>query len=108
MTNQENPYESPSACVESINTLPDSVVKKANNIVRDARMAILVGLIPILGLAYIGRLVEWYLLRRRCPILSTDGSTIAKDFRSALSRIWFAALCWPIVIVVLYAYPLIK
>ncbi|MGA2069520.1 MAG: hypothetical protein ABSG86_31500 [Thermoguttaceae bacterium] len=77
---------------------------KAVNIVRDARLAILVGLIPILGLAFIGRLVEWYLLRRKCPLLATDDAKIARDFRSAISRLWFAALCWPIVALIVYLY----
>ena len=85
-------------------TIPDSVVEKANNIIRDARKAILVGLIPILGLAYIGRLVEWYLLRRQCRILATDNSTVAKDFRSAASRLWFGALFWPILALLLFIY----
>ena len=88
----------------SSESIPESVTKKANSIIRDARLAILVGLIPVLGLAYIGRLIEWYLLRRNCPVLATDDSEIAKGFRSSLSRLWFAALCWPIVALIFYVY----
>ena len=46
----------------------------------------------------------WYLLRRQWPALSTENAPIAKDFRSALPRLWFAALCWPIVILLFYVY----
>jgi hypothetical protein len=81
--------------------LPEAMAKKANDIIGDARKAILVGLIPILGLAFVGRLVEWYLLRRKCPSLATDDSTLAQDFREALPRLWFAALFWPILVVAL-------
>jgi hypothetical protein len=97
---QEKLREFPAVRVEIVNELPDSVVKTAKNIISDSRKAILVGLIPILGLAFIGRLIEWYLLRRKCPTLATAGDAIAKNFRSALPRLWFAALLWPIVILV--------
>ena len=85
-------------------TIPDSVLKKATNIIRDARLAVLVGLIPILGLAYVGRLVEWYLLRRQCPVLASDPSPLATNFRSAAPRLWFGALCWPVVVLLLCIY----
>jgi hypothetical protein len=88
----------------SVDSIPESVIKKATNIIRDARLAILVGLIPVLGIAYIGRLVEWYLLRRKCPILATEDTAIARDFRASLPRLWFATLCWPIVAGLLYVY----
>jgi nitrate reductase NapE component len=84
--------------------IPESVVKKANNIISDARKAVLVGLIPILGIAFVGRLIEWYLLKRKCPILASDESTLAKDFRESLSRLWFAVLLWPIVILAFVIY----
>ena len=84
--------------------MSEAMVKQANNIISDARKAILVGLIPILGLAFIGRLIEWYLLKRKCPGLATDEGKLAKDFRESLPRLWFAALCWPMIIVVFVIY----
>jgi hypothetical protein len=84
--------------------IPESVVKKANYIISDARKAIVVGLIPILGIAFLGRLIEWYLLKRQCPILSSDESTLAQDFRGSLSRLWFGVLLWPIVILAFVIY----
>ena len=83
-------------------TLPESAVKKANNLIRDARLAITVGLIPLLGLIYILRLVQWYLLKQQFPELASKNAQhhadLAKEFRSALPRLWFAVLLWPGVI----------
>lgn len=88
--------------------LPDTAVKKATNLVRDAHLAIVVGLIPILGLIYILRLVQWYLLRRQFPALVaiTDGehAALSSDFRGALHRLWFAVLFWPLLILFIVVY----
>jgi hypothetical protein len=87
--------------------LPDSAVKKAKNLVRDARLATLVGLIPILGLIFVLRLVQWHLLKQEYPVLvTTDASRhaeLAKDFRWALPRLYFAVFFWP----ALVAFPFI-
>lgn len=84
--------------------LSDTAIKKATNLVRDARLAVLVGLIPILGLIFILRLVQWYLLRKQFPALQTDSSDLARDFRSALPRLWFAVLFWPALVLFIIAY----
>jgi hypothetical protein len=86
------------------NTLPDRAAKKATNLIRDSKQAIVVGLIPILGLIFILRLVQWYLLRKEHPSLATDNAELATDFRSALHRLWFAVLFWPILVLVLIVY----
>ena len=89
-------------------TLPESAVKKANNLVRDARLAITVGLIPLLGLIYILRFVQWYLLKNQYPVLASSDvahhAELAKEFRSALPRLWFAVLLWPGVILFSIVY----
>jgi hypothetical protein len=89
-------------------SLPDSVVRKATNLVRDARQATVVGLIPILGLIFILRLVQWYLLRNAHPQLVSAGDAqhaeLTEDFQGALPRLWFAVLFWPIMIVVVVIY----
>jgi len=84
--------------------LPDPAVKKATNLVRDARLSVLVGLIPILGLIFILRLVQWHLLRKQFPGLGTDQSDLAREFRSALPRLWFAVLFWPALVLFIIAY----
>ena len=100
----ENPYESPSAKP----TAPPKCVKRANNLVRDARLAILVGLIPILGLIYILRLVQWYIVNKQLVALEgavrEDHAQLLKDFRSARPRLWFAVLFWPGLILFLFVY----
>jgi hypothetical protein len=68
------------------------------NLNGDARLSVVVGLIPILGLIYILRLVQWYLWRSRWPALSTSSDSLAVDFRGAKHRLWFAVLLWPMVI----------
>jgi hypothetical protein len=89
------------------NPLPDWATKKATNIATDARLAVVVGLIPLLGLAFILRLVQWYLLRKQFPTLVTDGSELSRNFRGALHRLWFAVLFWPVVVLVIFVYPLV-
>ena len=92
----------------AVHSLPDSAVKKAKNLVRDSRLATLVGLIPILGLIYILRLVQWYLLKQQFPILASgeagEHSDLSRDFRSALPRLWFAVSFWPVLFCLLVAY----
>ncbi len=89
-------------------TLPESAVKKVNNLVRDAKLAITVGMIPILGLIYILRLVQWYLLKNQYPVLASSDAAhhaaLAKEFRSVLPRFWFAVLMWPGTILFLIVY----
>jgi hypothetical protein len=88
--------------------LPEIAVKKARNLVTDSRLAPVVGLIPILGLVYILRLVQWYLLRSQYPELlaveDRENASLAADFRSALPRLWFAVLLWPVLIVLMIVY----
>lgn len=85
--------------------LPSAAIKGAQNIARDARLAVLAGIIPILGLAFILRLVQWYLLASKYPDLvaanlQTD-KTVRAQFQSALPRLWFAALFWPLILLAL-------
>ena len=85
-------------------TLPDVAIKKATNLVTDSRLSIAVGLIPLLGLIFILRLVQWYLLRNQFPSLITTGgkhAKLSKDFNAALPRLWFAVLMWPCVFLLL-------
>jgi hypothetical protein len=97
--------------IMAADVIPASAVKKTTNLVRDARLAVLVGLIPILGLIFILRLVQWYLLRQQFPILATadagEHSKLARDFHRALSRLWFAVLFWPLLIVCVVVYSVI-
>ncbi len=92
----------------STEELSPAIVKKATNLVRDSKMAVMVGLIPILGLIFILRLVQWYLLRKQYPILvSSDAgehTSLANDFRSAIPNLWFAVLFWPAVVILLGTY----
>ena len=78
--------------------LPPSAIIRVENLVRDARLSIMVGIIPILGLIFLLRLVQWYLLKRQFPILMTEDagehSGLAHDFRWALPCLWFAVLFW--------------
>ena len=106
----ENPYQAPRANIGS-DTLPDFAVRKATNLVRDARLSIAVALIPLLGLIFILRLVQWYQLRKKFPILGSgdagEHSELAKEFRSAKSSLWFAVLLWPGVFLFVYVYAVI-
>lgn len=87
--------------------LPDSALKRATNLVRDAKQAVIVGLIPILGLIFILRLVQWYLFRKQYPAFVSGQSEhieLAKEFRSALPHLWFAVLFWPALILFIIIY----
>jgi hypothetical protein len=87
--------------------MPTWATKKATNIATDARLSVVVGLIPLLGLAFILRLVQWYLLRKQFPALVQDGSDLSKNFRGALSRLWFAVLFWPVVFLTFFVYVMV-
>jgi hypothetical protein len=95
----------------SVDSLPDSAVKKAKNLVRDSRLATLLALIPVLGLIYILRLVQWYLLKRQFPILASadagEHAELSRDFRLALARLWFAVFFWPVLVGFLLVYSLV-
>ena len=86
----------------SAEPLPPKVITKATNLVRDSSLGVVVGLIPILGLVYILRLVQWYLLKNEYPQLLSrepgDIASLAEGFRGAKHRLWFAVLFWPVVI----------
>ncbi len=90
------------------NTLPDSAVRKVKNLIRDAGMALFVGLVPIVALVYVWRVAQWYSLKRQYPLLAetdpADHAELAKDFRSAIYRLWFAVLFWPGVTVFLVVF----
>jgi hypothetical protein len=86
--------------------LPEKAMKKAEHLIRDAQLAVVVAFIPLISLIYILRLVQWYLLRNQYPAVCTDAFYDAKDFRLAVYRLWFAVMFWPVVIVgfILYFY----
>ena len=88
--------------------LPPEAIKKATNLVRDARLAVAVSLIPLLGLVFILRLVQWYRLKNQYPTLLTaegEHSSLAKQFRSAVSTLWLAVLLWPVLFLIIFLYP---
>jgi hypothetical protein len=95
------------ANVEADAPVPDWATKKATNIANDARLSVVVGLIPLLGLVFILRIVQWYLLRRQFPALVSGGSDLSKNFRAALPRLWFAVLLWPVAIVGFLIYAMV-
>jgi|TARA_B100000959_G_C14412107_1_gene390895 hypothetical protein len=83
-------------------------IKRAENIVRDARLAIILGLIPILSLIYILRLVQWYIVNKELADLDDADrkhhGQFLNAFRSARPRLWFAVLFWPGLILFLSIY----
>lgn len=87
----------------SIALITVAAARKISNLVRDARTAIAVGFVPLLGLILIVRLVQWYRFRSAYPQLMSDDSELAAGFRSALHRLWFAVLFWPCLILLLIA-----
>jgi hypothetical protein len=91
----------------AVNPLPDWATKKATNIATDARLAVVVGLIPLLGLAFILRLVQWYLVRKQFPTLVIGDSQLSRNFRGALHRLWFAVLFWPVVFLLFFIYVMV-
>jgi hypothetical protein len=104
----ESPKSSPASSSESSDLLPEKAVKKARNLVRDARLAIVVALMPPLGLVFIIRIAEWYVLRTQFPVLAVgdagEHGELAAEFRAARNRLWFAALLWPVAILAIYIY----
>ena len=80
---------------------------KAENIANDADKVILVGLIPLLAFVYIPRLVEWYMLRPQVSNDQTIDKNVQYRFMKSKTRLWAAALLWPIVVLIVLAYLLI-
>jgi hypothetical protein len=84
--------------------LPLEAAKKVRNVIHDAKYAVLVGLIPLLGVAFILRLAQWYSLARKYPDLTAKNLqtdvTLRAAFQSALPRFWFAVVFWPGLLVV--------
>ena len=109
----ENPYLAPESVEleqheNAAASLPPAAVKRATNLVRDSRLSGVVALIPLLGLIFILRLVQWYQLRKQFPILASseagEHADLAKQFRKALFSLWFAVLLWPAVFLFLFVY----
>ena len=100
----ERPNESPAAKTGS----PPKCIKQAENIVRDARFAVLVGLIPILSLIYILRLVQWYIVSKELADFDNADrnhhAQLLSAFRLARPRLWFALLFWPGIVAFLAIY----
>ncbi len=80
------------------------LAKKAKNIGNDAEKAILVGLIPILGLMFIIRLVQWYMLRQHVEGNQAIDRHIRRKFMDGKFRLWVAVLLWPLLIVFIAGY----
>jgi hypothetical protein len=82
-----------------------SDVRSAANLLRDSRTVIAIGFFPLLGLLVIPRLVQWYRLSARYPVLTlpidselmTDQQRLICDFQEARLRFWFAVLFWPVI-----------
>lgn len=74
-------------------------VRKAKNIIRDARHCYNTFYLPFLFPIFIFRLFQFYSLK---PEL--DALRLPKDFRETYAwagrRLWVAALMWPVIIVV--------
>ena len=76
---------------------------QARNIANDAEKAVLVGLIPLLGLVYILRLVQWYLLRHNVESDQTIDKNVQYRFMNSKIRLWVAVLLWPSIVVFVWA-----
>jgi len=84
-----------------------SDVRSAANLLRDSRTVIAIGFFPLLGLLVIPRLVQWYRLAARYPVLTlpidgeitTDRQRLISDFQESRLRFWFAVLFWPVIAV---------
>ena len=86
------------------------IVRKAKNIVRDSALAVVVGLLPILGLIYILRLVQWYQLKPQIEALHQSGDIsdeLAVDFSGARVRLWVAVLMWPAIILAIFVFAVV-
>ena len=80
------------------------IEKKATNIGNDAEKAVLVGLIPLLGLVFVLRLVQWYVLRPQVAGNESINPEVRDRFNKGQFRLWFAVLFWPVLILVLVLY----
>ena len=78
--------------------------KKARNIGNDAEKAILVGLIPILGLIFILRLVQWYNIRPKIERNQAIDRHVRRKFLNGKTRLWVAVLLWPILMIFIAGY----
>ena len=78
--------------------------KIAKNIGNDAEKAVLAGLIPILGLIFILRLVQWYQYRPKIEGNQSIDRHVRRKFLAGRNRLWVAVLLWPgvVLFVVLY------
>ena len=77
-------------------------VAKLQDLVRDASKAVVVGLIPIAGLIYAFRLVQWYRWRPEVDAKHAEGDLsdeLVAGFYNARGRLWFGVLFWPGVII---------
>ena len=82
----------------------DKLERKAKNIGNDAEKAVLVGLIPVLGLIFIWRLYQWYALRSEIESNMAVDRRIRSKFMDGKFRLWFAVLLWPVVAGSLWVY----
>jgi len=80
------------------------IEKKARNIGNDAEKSVLVGLIPILGLVFILRLVQWYILRPQVAENQSINPDVRDKFMKGQLRLWIAVLLWPLLILFLVLY----
>jgi hypothetical protein len=100
----ENPYQSPAQIA------PDTseCVRKAIGFVRDSRLALAVGAMPLLGLVYIVWLIQWYALRGKLAELDSGTAgkhaQLLRQFHAAQRRLWVAVILWPALIGVFVLY----
>lgn len=106
-----NPYQSPVTDTSTANAESKKhakkiakLEKKARNIGNDAEKAILVGLIPILGLIFIFRLVQWYTLRPDIEGNQAIDRHIRRKFLNGKTRLWIAVLLWPVLLLFIVGY----
>ena len=104
--NQEPMFRSRRSNSEN-NPTASKLEVKARNIANDAEKAVLVGLIPLLGLVYILRIVQWYLLRPNVESDQTIDKNVQYRFMNSKTRLWVAVLLWPAIIVIVCAAYLI-
>jgi hypothetical protein len=103
----ENPYQAPAVEVEPDDeAFPAAAVKQVQNVIREARLAVLAGL--LIPLVFLLPLVRWHSLRTRYPQLAGgdagEHAELARKFRSARPKLWFGVLWWPAMVSVLAIY----
>lgn len=76
-------------------SLPDSPL--VSGLVRDSKAVLWVLVVSFLMPLYLIRLVQWYIIRYCYPDMITP--RISDDFHSALIKLWFAVLVWPIILI---------